>query len=409
MTQEKLKVLFYLKKSKTKQKQPCPIMGRIRLGRNMCQFSSKLACPEELWDSRSSRLLGKSKLAVEVNAKLDQLHLSIQKCYEQLLSTGKDVNAQDVKTLFQGQVFGRKTFLQAFDDLISSLEEQIGTQLKESSFKSYLITRKHLALFIQKVYKTDDLVFSQIHSDFLDQLKDYIIVDKGLSLGYYRAISLKAKKVLTIAYQKGDMEQLLFANIKLERGDEKAPRSLDAQSLEKIRTLSFHDLEVQERYIRDVFLFACYTGIAFCDLFQLNVEHLVKDDNQDYWLKFHRQKTGQLSRIKLIPQALEILNCYQKQGEKFLLQAVSYSHYSLVLRVISERVGLSFPLTSHIARHTFATLITLEQGVSIETVSKMLGHSDISTTERYAQVTAPKLFNEFKLFLDYTSGLSLKL
>ncbi len=91
------------------------------------------------------------------------------------------------------------------------------------------------------------------------------------------------------------------------------------------------------------------------------------------------------------------------------MQAVSYSHYSLVLRVIGERVGLTFPLTSHIARHTFATLITLEQGVSIETVSKMLGHSDISTTERYAQVTAPKLFNEFKFFLDYTSDLSLKL
>ena len=163
----------------------------------------------------------------------------------------------------------------------------------------------------------------------------------------------------------------------------------------------------EEETARDIFLLGCYVGAAYCDLMELSKSHLVRDDEGKMWLKFNRQKTGVLCRIKLLLEAVRLIAKYRSDERETLLPYIKYKTYQTCLKALRLRAGISFPFTTHTARHTFDTLITLEQGVPIETVSKMLGHSNISMTERYAKVTPQNLFEEFDRFLSFTEDLRL--
>ena len=162
-------------------------------------------------------------------------------------------------------------------------------------------------------------------------------------------------------------------------------------------------------YRSDIFLFACYTGVAYCDLMVLGKKHLFRDDEGSLWLKFNRHKTGVLCRIKLLPQAIRLMEKLHSDERETLLPYIKYKNYQTYLKALRLRAGISFPFTTHTARHTFATLITLEQGVPIETVSKMLGHSNVSMTERYAKVTPQKLFEEFNCFISFTEDMQMNI
>lgn len=153
----------------------------------------------------------------------------------------------------------------------------------------------------------------------------------------------------------------------------------------------------------------CYTGVAYCDMVALNREHLFTDDEGALWLKFRRQKTNTLCRVKLLSEAVRMIERYQSEERNTLFAPITYSAYLVQLKALQLRAGISIPLSAHVGRHTFATLITLERGVPIETVSRMLGHSNIQTTERYAHVTPKKLFDEFGRFLSFTENLTLTL
>ena len=142
---------------------------------------------------------------------------------------------------------------------------------------------------------------------------------------------------------------------------------------------------------------------------ELSKTHLFRDDEGSLWLKFNRQKTGVLCRIKLLPEAIRIIEMHKSDERERLLPQMKYATYQSYLKALRLRAGIAFPFTTHTARHTFATLITLEQGVPIETVSKMLGHSNVSMTERYAKVTPQKLFVEFERFLSFTEDMQMSI
>ena len=180
-------------------------------------------------------------------------------------------------------------------------------------------------------------------------------------------------------------------------------------AFEKLKTLHFEDLEEEMETARDIFLFACYTGAAYCDLMELDKSHLVRDDEGSLWLKFHRHKTGVPCRVKLLPEAIRLMEKLHSDERETLIPFMGYATYQSYLKALRLRAGISFPFTTHTARHTFATLITLEQGVPIETVSKMLGHSNVSMTERYAKVTPQKLFEEFNRFLSFTEDMQMNI
>ena len=402
-----MKVLLYLKKSTRDRSGKAPIMGRITLGRSIAQFSCKLFCNPDLWNPRESRMDGKSREAVEVNAKLDNLLLAVQASYQSLLAKGLPFDATDIKEDFQGSVQSRTMLLERFDGLIEEMRDHVGVDIKENSLASYRQTRARLQQFIQAKYKVSDLAFSQLTEDFIKQFEQYVIGEVGLKQSTCYNMIVLIKKVCKLAYREGAADSLLFDNVHVDKGDNRLPKALDKDALDKLKALRFDGLDGDMETSRDVFLFACYTGAAYCDLMALNREHLVRDDEGNLWLKFSRQKTGVLCRVKLLPEALRLLEQLHSDARETLLPYMNYATYLSCLKAISLRVGLSLPITTHTARHTFATLITLEQGVPIETVSKMLGHSTVRMTERYAEVTPQKLFEEFDRLITFTEDLHL--
>ncbi|MGP1477684.1 MAG: tyrosine-type recombinase/integrase [Phocaeicola sp.] len=409
MQKDKMKVLLYLKKSGLDKSGQAPIMGRITYNRTMAQFSSKLSCNPKLWNTRESRLNGKSREAVTTNAKLEQLLLSVQRAYQTLCDRGIEFPAKEIKEQFQGSMQGRATFLQRYDQIVEEEKKLVGVEISKRWHSVYYMIRKHLQVFIQERYHTNDITFGQLTEDFLDGLHQYSVGRHGHSQSYYRKMTLAIKKVCRLAFREGLIDRPLFDLVKIDRGESKLPRALDRSSLEKILNIQLEDYEVELSLARNLFLFTCYTGTAFCDMMNLSKEHLVQDDAGAMWLKFRRQKTDTLCRVKLLPQAIALLDTYHSDEQDRLLPTITYETYRFLLKALQLKAGISIPLTAHVGRHTFATLITLENGVPIETVSKMLGHSKIETTERYAHVTPTKVFEEFGRFLSSTADLTLSL
>ena len=407
MKTEKMKVLLYLKKSGLDKSGKAPIMGRITIGRSIAQFSCKLSCNPDLWNPRESRMDGKSREAVEVNGRLENLLLSIQSAYQSMLSKGYPFDATDVKELFQGSVQTRCMLIERLDMLIKEKESHVGVDIRKESMASYHSTRIHLQEFIQKKYKVSDLAFSQLTENFIHEFQQYFLGECGFQESSFYNVATHLKTVCRLAYREGLADILLFDKVKISKGNKKLPKALDRGAFEKLKTLHFEDLEEEMETARDIFLFACYTGAAYCDLMELDKSHLVRDDEGSLWLKFNRHKTGVPCRVKLLPEAIRLMEKLHSDERETLLPFMGYATYQSYLKALRLRAGISFPFTTHTARHTFATLITLEQGVPIETVSKMLGHSNVSMTERYAKVTPQKLFEEFDRFLSFTEEMQL--
>ena len=407
MDDMKMKVLLYLKKSSRDRSGKAPIMGRITLGRSIAQFSCKLSCNPDLWNPRESRMDGKSREAVEVNGRLDNLLLAVQTSYQSLLAKGSPFDATDIKEHFQGSVQSRTMLLERFDGLIEDMEEYVGVDIKRESLVLYRQTRTRLQQFIRSQYNVSDLTFSQLTEDFIKQFEQFATGEVGLKQSTCYNMVILVKKVCKLAYREGAADTLLFDNVHVDKGDSRLPKALDKDALDKLKALCFDGWEIDLETARDVFLFACYTGAAYCDLMALNRGHLVRDDEGALWLKFNRQKTGVLCRVKLLPEALRLMNRLSDEGRDTLLPHINYLTYQSRLKVLRLRAGIALPFTSHTARHTFATLVTLEQGVPIETVSKMLGHSTVRMTERYAKVTPQKLFEEFDRLITFTKDLHL--
>ena len=407
MDDMKMKVLLYLKKGTRDRSGKAPIMGRITLGRSIAQFSCKLSCSPDLWNSRESRMDGKSREAVEVNAKLDNLLLAVQASYQSLLAKGSPFEATDIKEHFQGSVQARCMLIERLDLLVKEREKHVGIDLKARSMYNYRSARNRLQEFIRQQYNATDLAFSQLTEGFIYEFQTFCLGRCGLQESTFFGTASLLKTVCRQAYREGLTDVLLFNKVRVERGDKKTPKALDKAAMEKLKALYFDSLEEDMETSRDVFLFACYTGAAYCDLMALRPEHLVRDDEGALWLKFNRQKTGVLCRVKLLPEALRLMNRLSDEGRDTLLPHINYLTYQSHLKALRLRAGITLPFTTHTARHTFATLITLEQGVPIETVSKMLGHSTVRMTERYAKVTPQKLFEEFDRLIAFTEDLHL--
>ena len=402
-----MKVLLYLKKSSRDRSGKAPIMGRITLGRSIAQFSCKLSCNPGLWNSRESRMSGKSREAVEINGRLDNLLLTVQSSYQSLLAKGSPFDATDIKEHFQGSVQARCMLIERLDLLVKEREKHVGIDLKAKSMYNYRSARNRLQEFIRQQYNATDLAFSQLTEGFIYEFQTFCLGRCGLQESTFFGTASLLKTVCRLAYREGLTDVLLFNKVRVERGDKKTPKALDKAAMEKLKALYFDSLEEDMETSRDVFLFACYIGAAYCDLMALNPEHLIRDDEGALWLKFNRQKTGVLCRVKLLPEALQLMNKLHDESRDTLLPHIHYITYQSHLKALRLRAGITQPFTTHTARHTFATLITLEQGVPIETVSKMLGHSTVRMTERYAKVTPQKLFEEFDRLITFTKDLHL--
>ena len=409
MKVEKFKVLLYLKKSGLDKSGKAPIMGRITVNRTMAQFSSKLSCTPELWNPRESRLNGKSKEAVEINAKIDKLLLAINSAFDSLLERKIDFDATAVKEAFQGSVETQMTLLKRLDIHIDDMQSRIGIDVAKSSMSTYIYTRRYLGEFIKKRFKVEDLAFGQLNEHMAYEFQEYVLKDKGLAVDTARHYLAILKKICRLAFKEGHAEKRYFVNFKLPKENRKAPRALSREDFEKIRDLEIPASRVTHNIARDLFLFACYTGVPYADAVSITDDNIYTDDNGALWLKYLRKKNEHLGRVKLLPEAIALIEKYRSNERKELFPMIHHPNLRRHMKGLRDLAGIKTDLVYHMGRHTFGSLITLEAGVQIETISKMLGHTNLTTTQLYAKVTPKKLFDDMDIFIKATSDMTLVL
>ena len=409
MKVEKFKVLLYLKRSGLDKSGKSPIMGRITVNRTMAQFSSKLSCTPELWNPRESRLNGKSKEAVEINAKIDNLLLAINSAFDSLLERKIDFDATAVKEAFQGSVESQMTLLKRLDIHIDDMQSRIGIDVAKSSMSTYIYTRRYLGEFIKKRFKVEDLAFGQLNEHMAYEFQEYVLKDKGLAVDTARHYLAILKKICRLAFKEGHSEKRYFVNFKLPKENRKAPRALSREDFEKIRDLEIPASRVTHNIARDLFLFACYTGVPYADAVSITDDNIYTDDNGALWLKYLRKKNEHLGRVKLLPEAIALIEKYRSNERKELFPMIHHPNLRRHMKGLRDLAGIKTDLVYHMGRHTFGSLITLEAGVPIETISKMLGHTNLTTTQLYAKVTPKKLFDDMDIFIKATSDMTLVL
>ena len=386
MKVEKFKVLLYLKKSEPDKTGKAPIMGRITLNRTMAQFSCKLSCTPGLWNARESRLNGKSREAVETNEKIERLLLAVHSAFNSLMERKKDFDAAAVRDMFQGNAGMQMTLLKLLDRHNEEMKARVGVDRAPTTMSTYVYTRRTLAEFIKTEFKVSDLAFGQLNEQFIRDYQDFCLEKKKLAMETVRHYLSILKKICRIAYKEGHSEKYHFCHFKLPKQKETTPKALSRENFEKLR-----DLEIPEKRRSHV----------------ITRENLFQDDEGSLWLKYRRKKTDYLGRVKLLPEALALIGKYRDDTRITLFPPQDYHTLRANMKSLRLMAGLSQDLVYHMGRHSFASLVTLEEGVPIETISKMLGHSNIKTTQIYARVTPKRLFEDMDRFVEATCDLKL--
>ena len=388
------KVLFYLKRNKEKTQSVVPLMGRITVNGTISQFSAKLTVPERLWEVRGGRAKGRSLEADRINRYLDDIRSQIDRHYRDIRDRESYVTAEKVKNAWLG--FGKRyrTLLSTFRSFTDDLHGRIGVDRSKNTWYRYLATMKHLQAFLTAKYRVSDIALAELEQSFIEQFHVYLKTERALKLTSICRYLDCLINVVKIAFNDGIMPRNPFASY---RYNEPAPERAFLNETE-ILTLQHAALRTRkQRVIRDLFLFSCFTGICYADLKTLAWKQFGQDTHGDWWVTGNRCKTDTQYVVKLLPAALSILERYRDGADRVFAFMPHLNTVDRSLKRIAVLCGIDKKLTFHCARHTYATTICLMNGVSLETLSKMLGHKRITTTQTYAKVTQPMIDREVEM------------
>jgi len=355
MQRSTFKVLFYVKRQSEKSGQ-VPVMGRITINGTMSQFSCKLSVRASLWDAKANKASGKSLEAQRINEKLENIKTNIGKQYQRLCDRDSYVSAERVRNAFLGMGDDCHLLLQTFDEYLAGFLKRVGKDRAYSSYKDYCKRRRRLASFLEYEYHVKDIAFKELKRDFIEKFVVYLSSIQGMRSGTIHSTVKKLKLMTYTAYKNGWIPVDPFAGFHV-RPKYAERRYLSASELQAVMDVKLPNYRTGIN--RDVFVFCAFTGLRHAEVVKLTHADIHTDDNGERWIIDKRQKTGMQFRVKLLP--------------------------------VAKHAGLSFNPTMHMARHTFATTVMLTQGVPLETVSKMLGHKRITTTQIYAKITNDKI------------------
>ena len=387
------KVLFYVNGSKEKNG-IVPIMGRVTINGSVAQFSCKCSIPKELWDAKGNRAKGKSKEARDINLSLDNIKAQIIKHYQRLSDREAFVTADMVRNAYQGIGTEYETLLGAFDKDNESFKKRIGIDRALSSYQVRVRARNHLASFIRKNYKRSDISMLELTPDFIKEYEIYLSTDAGLHNGSVWSNCMWLKTIVAKAHYNGLTPRNPFAQYRVNQNI-KDRAYLTEDEIKAVMTHEFTDGKLA--YIRDLFVFASFTALSFVDIKELTTDDIV-DVNGEKWILSKRHKTKVPFQVKLLDIPLRIIKRYEPfQENKFIFPDLNYWSICKPLKRMIRECGIEKPISFHCSRHGFATL-ALSKGMPIESVSKILGHTNIVTTQKYAKVTTEKIDRDLTVF-----------
>jgi len=382
---------FWINKSKRKDSN-APLYARITVEKKRVEISLKQMAPIEKWDKRSQQVKGRSFESKQINNYLEQCKAQLFNCYSDLKSRNELITAKKIKATFLGEDNDHKSLI----ELVTYHNDKMQSKLKWGTLKNYYSTEKYLKKFLDEKKHTSDIYLSELDYKFIVDFEHYL--NSGNYLKKSQPLSNngvmkhleRLKKLTNLALKLEWLDKDPFFQFKLKF--QKFDRLfLNQQELEKLET-SYLEKKVHQ-IVRDIFVFSCYTGLSYIDVKNLTKSHLTKGMNGKDWIFTQRAKSEEYVKIPLLPKAKKILQQYESDSikEDKLLPVYSNQKINNYIKEICKLVGIPKSISFHAARHTFATTVTLNNGVPIETVSKLLGHSKLSTTQVYARVLQTKI------------------
>ena len=382
-------VSFLARKAMSKKTGMVPIYCRVRYGDTTAQFSTKIDVPYINWDSKRTRVKGNSKKAM--NLKLETLRISIIEKYDALIKTNVIITAKTIIDYYKNDTLIMNSVINVFKQHNTNMKSLIGIEYSYGSYKNYKTTLKHLIKYINTKYNANDIFLNKINYDFIYNFSQFLLLHTECNHNGMMKHIQRFKKITNFCINNNYITNDPFAGFKISF--KKSNRVyINKQELHTLKNITLNDSLSK---VRDIFLFACYTGLSYIDLYNLSLKNITKGIDNLQWIYVKRHKTNIPSNIPILPPAFSILKKYKKQKNiNRIFPMISNQKMNKALKEIAHLCNFNKKLTFHSARHTFATTVTLTNGVPIETVSKMLGHNNIKTTQLYARVIDSKISSD---------------
>jgi site-specific recombinase XerD len=385
-------LLFFLNRTKQKKNGECPVMLRITINGQKLALQVKRFIKPEHWDVSKHRMIGRSAEAQVFNEYIEAVKLKAHKKYNELHTMYDEVSPQMLRDAILGVNSAKpKMLLEIWEEHNASLKKLIGKENSYATFQKFTTAKNHVQTFLQKKYQVNDVSIKQVNFQLINEFSLYLKSEKNCGNNTTTKFLQNFKRIITIALRSGWIMQDPFVHINMSI--EEVDRPYLTQE-ELTRLLSIHSPFDRINRVRDFFAFSCFTGLAYIDIKQLTRKEIEENENGT-WIRTHRQKTGVRSNVPLLDIPKSIINKYTvlealHPNDK-VLPIISNQKMNAYLKELADLCKIGKDLTFHVARHTFATTVTMTNGVPIETVSKMLGHKKIATTQHYARIVDKKV------------------
>jgi len=383
---------FQLKQSKSLSNGTAPIYLRITIGDDRVELSTKRYVLPDKWSSTMQKVAGTGEEARAINSYLKTMEQEVFQAHQALALEGKEITASNIKNRLLGIDTDRRYIIEEFKDHNKKMEALIGKQYARATWKRFETTLKHTQEFIQWKYKESDLDLSRLNYEFIENFEFWLKSVRNCDHNATMKYLANFKKVALRCIKNGWLPKDPFAGFKLSLHEVKIIVLTDHE-LDLIAKKQFATERIEK--VRDIFLFSCYTGLAYADVKKLKRSEIAKGVDGEDWIFTSRQKTDTDSRIPLLPEAKTILKKYEENpqclNQDRAFPVMSNQKMNAYLKEIADVCGINKRLTYHLARHTFATTVALSNGVPMETVSKILGHKNLRTTQHYAKIVDVKI------------------
>ncbi|PKP31000.1 MAG: recombinase [Bacteroidetes bacterium HGW-Bacteroidetes-16] len=390
-------ISFRIKKSKTNKKGLAPINMRIILDNKRFEISSHRFVLPENWDTKLCSAKGTSDEALILNNYLDNLKSKINRQYNILESLNKPITIDSLRERLTGQGEKKYSLLFVYEYHNSEMEKRVNFDIAPATYSKYIISFNRIKNYIQYQYGKKDILLESLNHAFITKYEVYLKTIHKCSTNTTVKYLVHLKKIINLSIAN----EWLLRDPFMKHHCTYKPTERGFLSPEELLLLENKELKLPRlQKVRDIFVFCCYTGFAQADVEALSPSDITTGIDGEKWIIINRKKTDGRSPIPLLPQAMDIINKYKNdpeaQAKGRLLPVNSNQRMNGYLKEIADITGITKNLTMHLARHTFATTITLSNGVPIETVSKMLGHNSIKTTQIYSKVVDTKISNDMQ-------------
>ncbi len=390
--------LFYPKGNDVDKNGLAPLYMRITVDGKRSELSVKRKINPEKWNSQAGKMKGTTQEIRELNRFMDHTRAKVNMIYDRLMEEGLEVTPLLIKNAFLGKSKTSIMTLDIFKDHNDKIAQLVGKEYAPGTIERYCTAKKHVEEYINKEYKVKDIPIKKVDHAFIDGFEYYLKTERDCAHNTAVKYITNFKKIVRIAFANDWIQKDPFLHWKGRL------KIVDREYLTESEIQQMLEKEISNArldQVKDIFLFSCFTGLAYADVKKLSNDNVVLGIDGEKWIKIKRSKTDTRSNIPILPSAQAIIDKYAEHpgvlnGDR-LLPVLSNQKMNAYLKEIADLCGIKKNLTYHLARHTFATTITLTNGVSIESVSKMLGHKSLKTTQHYAKILDRKVSDDMKM------------